>query len=90
MSTFCAVNQRRVQAEAKPVSPSKRTSNEVVNNQPPTKPAAGNNNIAAQTFTFRELAAVTKNFRQDSLIGEGGFGRVYKGKLAKTGQVTSV
>lgn len=47
----------------------------------------GNKNIAAQTFTFRELATATKNFRQECLIGEGGFGRVYKGKLEKTGQV---
>lgn len=46
-----------------------------------------NNNIAAQTFTFRELATATKNFRQECLIGEGGFGRVYKGKLDKTNQV---
>lgn len=46
-----------------------------------------NGNIAAQTFTFRELAAATKNFRQECLIGEGGFGRVYKGKIASTGQV---
>ncbi|KAF2551522.1 hypothetical protein F2Q68_00034729 [Brassica cretica] len=38
------------------------------------------NNIAAQTFTFRELATATKNFRQECLIGEGGFGRVYKGR----------
>lgn len=45
------------------------------------------NNIAAQTFTFRELATATKNFRQECLIGEGGFGRVYKGKLEKTGMV---
>lgn len=47
----------------------------------------GNNNIAAQTFTFRELATATRNFRQECLIGEGGFGRVYKGRLEKTGQV---
>ncbi|OAY77494.1 Serine/threonine-protein kinase PBS1 [Ananas comosus] len=45
--------------------------------------------IAAQTFTFRELAAATKNFRQDCLLGEGGFGRVYKGRL-EGGQVVAV
>ncbi|KAJ8472006.1 hypothetical protein OPV22_026349 [Ensete ventricosum] len=45
--------------------------------------------IAAQTFTFRELAAATKNFRQDCLLGEGGFGRVYKGRL-ENGQVVAV
>ena len=45
------------------------------------------NNIAAQTLTFRELAAATNNFRQECLVGEGGFGRVYKGQLEKTGQV---
>ena len=45
------------------------------------------NNVAAQTFTFRELAAATKNFRPECLLGEGGFGRVYKGCLEKTNQV---
>jgi hypothetical protein len=48
------------------------------------------NNIAAQTFSFRELATATKNFRQECLIGEGGFGRVYKGKLEKTGMIVAV
>ncbi|KAK9020473.1 hypothetical protein V6N11_010497 [Hibiscus sabdariffa] len=46
----------------------------------------GKNNIAAQSFSFRELGAATKNFRRESLLGEGGFGRVYKGILPKTGQ----
>jgi hypothetical protein len=43
--------------------------------------------IAAQTFTFKELASATKNFRPECLIGEGGFGSVYKGRLENTGQV---
>lgn len=44
-------------------------------------------NIEAKSYTFRELAAATNSFKQEFLIGEGGFGRVYKGKLEKTGQV---
>ena len=43
--------------------------------------------IAAHTFTFRVLAAATKNFRADCLLGEGGFGRVYKGRLESTNKV---
>mgnify|MGYP002775612318 FL=1 len=43
--------------------------------------------ISAQTFTYWELAAATKNFRSECFLGEGGFGRVYRGTLEKTGQV---
>lgn len=43
--------------------------------------------ISAQTFTFSELLAATSNFRTESLLGEGGFGRVYRGRLETTGQV---
>ena len=45
---------------------------------------------AIHTFTFRELATATKNFRPECLLGEGGFGRVYKGRLESTGQVVAV
>ncbi|KAJ0979338.1 hypothetical protein J5N97_014812 [Dioscorea zingiberensis] len=41
----------------------------------------GSGNIAAQTFTFRELASATKNFRPDCLLGEGGFGRLDRNGL---------
>lgn len=46
--------------------------------------------IAAQTFSFRELAAATSNFRADCLLGEGGFGRVYKGYLESVNQVVAI
>jgi len=50
---------------------------------------ASGNVISAQTFTFRQLAAATKNFRDECFIGEGGFGRVYKGRL-DMGQVVAI
>lgn len=43
--------------------------------------------VPAEVFTFRELAAATENFNSDLLVGEGGFGRVYRGYLKKTNQV---
>ncbi|XP_048136463.1 probable serine/threonine-protein kinase PBL7 [Rhodamnia argentea] len=44
----------------------------------------------AQTFTFNELAAATGNFRSDCFIGEGGFGKVYKGHLEKINQIVAI
>ncbi|KAF3336995.1 Serine/threonine-protein kinase [Carex littledalei] len=55
-----------------------------------TKRETGNGNITARSFTFRELAAATRNFRPESLLGEGGFGRVYKGTISNTGQIVAV
>ncbi|CAL5418583.1 unnamed protein product [Camellia sinensis] len=43
----------------------------------------------ARSFMFRELAVATKNFRDANLIGEGGFGCVYKGRL-DSGQLVAV
>ncbi|KAK1286285.1 Serine/threonine-protein kinase PBS1 [Acorus calamus] len=50
----------------------------------------GPNQISAQTFDFRDLAAATKNFRADCLLGEGGFGRVYKGRLESINKVVAI
>ncbi|XP_027770076.1 probable serine/threonine-protein kinase PBL7 isoform X2 [Solanum pennellii] len=33
------------------------------------------------TFSYRDIATATNNFRRESIIGEGGFGPVFKGKL---------
>ncbi|URE02344.1 serine threonine-protein kinase [Musa troglodytarum] len=63
-----------------PEYPTQEASTETTQND------AGNGNIAAQTFTFGELASATKNFRPECLLGEGGFGRVYKGRVEKSGQ----
>ncbi|XP_055811455.1 probable serine/threonine-protein kinase PBL25 [Solanum dulcamara] len=49
----------------------------------------GNGNSNAKTYTFRELASATKNFKQECLIGEGGFGRVFKGTL-QGGEIVAV
>lgn len=49
----------------------------------------GAKNSAARSFAFRELAAATRGFKEVNLIGEGGFGRVFKGRL-ETGQVVAV
>ncbi|GER36372.1 protein kinase superfamily protein [Striga asiatica] len=44
---------------------------------------------AARSFTFKELAMATQNFRDTNLIGEGGFGSVYKARL-ESGLVVAV
>ena len=40
-------------------------------------------------FSFTELKVATKNFSPDTVIGEGGFGQVFKGLLKDKGQSMS-
>nr|XP_017217746.1 PREDICTED: serine/threonine-protein kinase CDL1 isoform X1 [Daucus carota subsp. sativus] len=52
--------------------------------------SSDNADIAAHAFTFREMATATKNFRQECVLFDDGFGRVFKGTLKSTGQVVAV
>ncbi|KAH0931008.1 hypothetical protein HID58_008125 [Brassica napus] len=41
-------------------------------------------NANLKSFTLSELKSATRNFRLDSMVGEGGFGRVFKGWIDET------
>lgn len=40
----------------------------------------------ARTFTYQELVDATDNFRS-GFLGQGGFGKVYKGRILDTNEV---
>ncbi|CAH8359106.1 unnamed protein product [Eruca vesicaria subsp. sativa] len=50
----------------------------------------GNVKTSGKIFKFKELIAATDNFSMECMIGEGGFGRVYKGFLTSLNQVVAV
>lgn len=41
----------------------------------------------ARKFALADLVAATESFKDENFLGEGGFGRVYKGHLKDTGEV---
>lgn len=44
--------------------------------------------VKSASFTFDEMVIATENFKPDHFLGEGGFGKVFKGILKDTGQVS--
>ncbi|CAI8596557.1 unnamed protein product [Vicia faba] len=50
----------------------------------------GKGNVTSKVFSYRDLCNATQNFHPPNMIGEGGFGRVYKGKIKSTNQVVAV
>ncbi|XP_021287738.1 probable serine/threonine-protein kinase PBL23 [Herrania umbratica] len=50
----------------------------------------GKGNITAKVFNYRELCSATEHFNPDNQLGEGGFGKVYKGHVENPDQVVAV
>lgn len=50
----------------------------------------GCHKISSQVFTFKQMAAATNNFSAENLVGEGGFGRVYKGYIQGVNQIVAI
>lgn len=57
------------------------------NESNPSTPKGGELKLASQLlkFSFNELKAATRNFRPESILGEGGFGCVFKGWIEENG-----
>ncbi|KAK6155107.1 hypothetical protein DH2020_009355 [Rehmannia glutinosa] len=70
-----------------PVISSSTTSNAEPESVPSTPKIGEELKISSQLrkFTYNELKMATRNFRPDSLLGEGGFGCVFKGWVNETG-----
>ncbi|XP_058105244.1 serine/threonine-protein kinase PBL34-like isoform X2 [Magnolia sinica] len=80
-----STNDRSKDQPTAPVVSSTTTSNAESN--PPTPKVSEELKVASQLrkFTFNELKSATRNFRPESLLGEGGFGCVFKGWIEENG-----
>ncbi|XP_008809102.1 probable serine/threonine-protein kinase PBL21 [Phoenix dactylifera] len=87
MSCFPCLSPRRRESRSRIDDSTGARSNAVVVD------ASGSGKKASQSgarsFAFRDLAIATQNFKTTNLIGEGGFGKVFKGRI-DSGQVVAI
>ncbi|KAF5810034.1 putative protein kinase RLK-Pelle-RLCK-VIIa-1 family [Helianthus annuus] len=65
-------------------------SNEVVEKNKPSPEQSSSPMNKARTFTYAQLVKATDNFKGAYFLGEGGFGKVYKGKLEDSDQIVAI
>lgn len=78
-SFYCVgANAKYVSTDGNPSSTSSKVSSVSV---PPTPRSEGEilQSSNLKSFNFSDLKMATRNFRPDSVLGEGGFGSVFKG-----------
>ncbi|KAJ9169074.1 hypothetical protein P3X46_020542 [Hevea brasiliensis] len=49
-----------------------------------------NAQVSALVFSYKEIAAATENFNPHCVLGEGGYGKVYRGYIEKIHQVVAI
>ncbi|KAJ0626411.1 putative protein kinase RLK-Pelle-RLCK-VIIa-1 family [Helianthus annuus] len=69
------------------VSQSSVSSGSVGKNKSPEEGSPVNK---ARTFTYAQLVKATDNFKAAYFLGEGGFGKVYKGKFEDSDQIVAI
>lgn len=93
---FCCLETRKVSPpvvvkEDRPVA--NQTPVEIAAKEPDVGKSphdAEANTSKARTFTFANLVAATQSFKEENFLGEGGFGKVYRGLLPETGEVSYI
>ncbi|KAM0046660.1 putative protein kinase RLK-Pelle-RLCK-VIIa-1 family [Helianthus debilis subsp. tardiflorus] len=65
-------------------------SSEVVEKNKPSPEQNSSPMNKARTFTYAQLVKATDNFKGAYFLGEGGFGKVYKGKLEDSDQIVAI
>ncbi|MCO5559724.1 hypothetical protein L7F22_013325 [Adiantum nelumboides] len=71
-----------VSSPKKNKSPSRETTSNVdVLYTPSRELSSSGKEVSLRAFSYTDLRSCTRNFRPDSLLGQGGFGRVFKGYI---------
>ncbi|XP_071717183.1 probable serine/threonine-protein kinase PBL5 [Rutidosis leptorrhynchoides] len=81
----CSQVKKEIGKETNQISSANEPNDE---SNPPNKQESTKNN--ARAFPYAQLVVATNNFKDDNFLGEGGYGKVFKGKLKDTDQIVAI